>query len=99
MNLGQKSQFVTSSLGVKNSRPSLSVGVKQNHNPHVEFGALTRNNTSDGIIRNESNSNDIHYQPIKGIQLPSHKSNINLSRNNIEKAHKIKRSSENNHFT
>ena len=58
-----------------------------------------RNNTSDGIIRNESNSNDNSYQPIKGIQLSSNRSHVNSNRNSIEKAHEIKHSSENNHFT
>ncbi len=100
MNLtGRKSQAITLLLGVKNSKPSLSVGVKQSHNPHLDYDALVRHNTPSGIINNDSNSNDTHYQPIKGIQLPSHKSNVNTNRNSIEKAHKIKRSSENNHFT
>jgi len=99
MRLGVKSQVITSSLGVKNSRPTLSVGVKQSHNPHSDVGNLVKHHTSDGIIHNESNSNDTHREPIKGIQLPSHKSNVNLSRNSLEKAHKIKKSSENNHFT
>ena len=100
MNLtGQKSYGYKSSSGVKNSVLSSSLGIKQNHNPHLDVGALYRNYTPDGIINNDSNSNDTHYQPIKGIQLPSHKSTINLNRNSIEKAHKIKRSSENNHFT
>ena len=99
MKLGNKSQVVTSSLGVKNSKPSLSLGVKQSHNPQLDISNLIRNNTSDGIIRNESNSNDNSYQPIKGIQLSSNRSHVNSNRNSIEKAHKIKHSSENNHFT
>ena len=99
MKLGNKSQVVTSSLGVKNSKPSLSLGVKQSHNPQLDISNLLRNNTSDGIIRNESNSNDNSYQPIKGIQLSSNRSHVNSNRNSIEKAHKIKHSSENNHFT
>jgi len=99
MKLGNKSQVVTSSLGVKNSKPSLSLGVKQSHNPQLDISNLMRNNTSDGIIRNESNSNDNSYQPIKGIQLSSNRSHVNSNRNSIEKAHKIKHSSENNHFT
>ena len=98
MQLGVKSQVLTSSLGVKNSKPSLSLGVKQSHNPHLDFDTLVRNNTSDGIIHNESNSNDARYQPIKGIPLPSHRNNIQSNRNNLEKKHKL-RSSENNHFT
>jgi len=99
MKLGNKSQVVTSSLGVKNSKPSLSLGVKQSHNPQLDISNLMRNNTPDGIIRNESNSNDNSYQPIKGIQLSSNRSHVNSNRNSIEKAHKIKHSSENNHFT
>ena len=99
MKLGNKSQVVTSSLGVKNSKPSLSLGVKQSHNPQLDVSNLLRNNTSDGIIRNESNSNDNSYQPIKGIQLSNNRSHVNSNRNSIEKAHKIKHSSENNHFT
>jgi hypothetical protein len=99
MKLGQKSQVITSSLGVKNSKPSLSLGIKQSHNPHLDNIDSLRNYTSDGIINNESNSNDTHYQPIKGVPLSNHKNNINSNRNSIEKAHKMKRSSENNHFT
>ena len=99
MKLGNKSQVVTSPLGVKNSKPSLSLGVKQSHNPQLDISNLIRNNTSDGIIRNESNCNDNSYQPIKGIQLSSNRSHVNSNRNSIEKAHKIKHSSENNHFT
>ena len=99
MRLGNKSQVIMAALGVKNSRPYSSLGVKQSHNPRLDVDALIRNNTPNGIINNKSNSNDNNYQPIKGIQLSSHKSNVNLSRNNIEKAHKIKRSSDNNHFT
>ena len=73
MRLGNKSQVITSSIGVKNSKPSASLGVKQSHNPHLDVDALVRHNTSSGIINHDSNSNDTHYQPIKGIQLPSHK--------------------------
>jgi hypothetical protein len=99
MSLGRKTQAVTLSPGVKNSKPYSSLGVKQSHNPRLDIDALIRNNTPNGIINNESNGNDNNYQPIKGIQLANHKSSVNLSRNNIEKAHKIKRSSDNNHFT
>ncbi len=98
MNLGQKAQVITSSLGVKNSKPSLSLGVKQSHNPYLDYDAVVRHNTSDGIINNESNSNDTHYQPIKGISLPNYKNTINSNRNTTEKAHKIKRSSDKSHF-
>jgi hypothetical protein len=99
MRLGNKSQVIMAALGVKNSRPRYSLGVKQSNNPHLDVDALIRNNTQSGIINNESNSNDNNYQPIKGIQLPNYKNSISSNRNNIEKAHKIKKSSENNHFT
>ena len=99
MSLGQKSQVRISPLGGKNSIPKYSLGVKQSHNPYLNVENLIRNNTQGGIISNESNSNDNNYQPIKGIQLPNYKNSISSNRNNIEKAHKIKKSSENNHFT
>ena len=95
---GQKSYGFKLSQGYKNLVSSSNSGVKQNNNI-LDVGALIRNNTPNGIIYNESNSNDNNHQPIKGIQLSNHKSNVNSNRNNIEKAHKIKRSSENNHFT
>ena len=98
MNLGQKYQVITSSLGVKNSKASLSLGVKQNHNSNFDLGNVVKHNTSDGIINNESNSNDVHYQPIKGVSLSNHKNTINSNRNSIEKAHRIKKSSDNKHF-
>ena len=98
MRLGNKSQVIMSALGVKNSRPYSSLGVKQSHNPRLDVDALIRNNTPNGIINNESNSNDTHYQPIKGISLPNYKNTINSNRNTIEKAHKIKRSSDKSHF-
>ena len=79
----KKSHVVTSSLGLKISKPSLSLGIKQSHNPHLDSDTLTRNNTSEGIINNESKSNDSQYQPIKGVHLPNYKSNINSNRNNI----------------
>ncbi len=85
--------------GVKDSRSRYNLGVKQSNNPHLDVDTLIRNNTESGIITNESNSNDNNYQPIKGIQLPNYKNSISSNRNNIEKAHKIKKSSENNHFT
>ena len=99
MKLGMKSQVLTSSLGVKQSRPTSSLGVKQSHNPHLDYDTLVKNNTSDGIIHNESNSNNAHYQPIKGIPLPSHRNNIQSNRNSLEKKHRVHKSSENNHFT
>ena len=98
MKLGLKSQVLGSALGVKNSKPTSSLGVKQSHNPNAEIENLIRANTQDGSIHNESNSNDTHKQPIKGIQLPPHKNNIKSNRNSLEKKHKV-RSSENNHFT
>ena len=99
MRLGNKSPIIMTALGIKDSRPRYNLGVKQSNNPHLNVDALIRNNTQSGIITNESNSNDNNYQPIKGIQLPNYKNSISSNRNNIEKAHKIKKSSENNHFT
>ena len=99
MSLGNKSPIIMTALGIKDSRQRYNLGVKQSNNPHLNVDALIRNNTQSGIITNESNSNDNNYQPIKGIQLPNYKNSINSNRNNIEKAHKIKKSSENNHFT
>ena len=68
---------------------SLSLGVKQSHNPQLDISNLIRNNTSDGIIRNESNSNDNSYQPIKGIQLSSNRTHVNSNRNSIKKHIKL----------
>ena len=99
MKLGIKSQFLTSSLGVKQSKIASSLGVKQSHNPYSNVDNLTRANTSDGIIHNESNSNNTHYQPIRGIQLPAHRNNISSNRNNLEKSKRIHKPSENNHFS
>ena len=96
MNLGRKSSVITSSLGVKNSKPSLSLGVKQSHNPNMDMDNLMKQYTTDGIINNQSNSNYAHYEPIKGVNLPSHK--VNHSRNYLEKAHKIKSEKSRNHF-
>ena len=72
--------------------------MKQSHNPNQYVDILVRANTPNGNIHNNSNSNDAHYQPIKGIQLPAHRNNIQSNRNSLEKKHKV-RPSENNHFT
>ena len=58
MHLGQKSQRIISSLGVKSSTPYLSLGVKS-YSPQLDVDSLIKNHTPDGIIRNESNSNNI----------------------------------------
>ena len=96
MQLGRKYQNITSSLGVKNQKVSLGVGVKQNHNLHMDSDNSIKDNSANGII-NHSNSNVNSYQPIKGISLPSHKVET-TNRNYLEKAHKIKRSSDRNNF-
>ena len=96
MNLGRKSSVITSSLGVKNSKPSLSLGVKQSHNPNMDMDNLMKQYTSDGIINNQSNSNYAQYEPIKGVNLPSHK--VNHNKNYLEKAHKNKSEKGKNHF-
>ena len=57
MFLGQKSQRIISSLGVKSSTPYLSLGVKS-YSPQLDVDSLVKNHTPDGIIRNESNSNN-----------------------------------------
>ena len=97
MQLGRKSQVITKSLGVKNSKPTSNVGIKQSHNPHMDSDYLVKDNTANGII-NHSNSNNNSLQPIKGVQLPYHKVEIR-NRNYLEKAHKLKQSSDRNHFT
>ena len=96
MQLGRKSQNITSSLGVKNQRVTLGLGVKQSHNPHMESDIPHKNNSSNGIT-NQSNSTNNSHQPIKGVQLPYHKVEPN-NRNYLEKAHKIKRYSDRNKF-
>ena len=45
MRLGNKSQVIMAALGVKNSSPYSSLGVKQSHNPRLDVDALIRNNT------------------------------------------------------
>ena len=70
--LGRKTSVVLSSLGVKNSNLYSSLGVKQSHNPHIDVENLMRNQTSNGIINNTSNSNENNYQPIKGVNLRLH---------------------------
>ena len=96
MRIGQKNQMIKLSQGVKNSKLSQVLGVKQSHNPKLDADTITKHNSPDGIIYNESNSNQNNMQPIKGVALSNHKSNNNT--NSLEKKHKI-RSSENNHFT
>ena len=87
MHLGQKSQRIISSLGVKSSIPHLSLGVKS-YGPQLDVDSLIKNHTPDGIIRNESNSNNMHREPILGVKLQSHK--VNHNRNYLEKATKIR---------
>ena len=96
MHLGRKSSMIMSSLGVKNSRLFSSLGVKQSHNPQMDTDNLVKQYTSNGIINNQSNSNNNNYQPIKGINLPSHK--VNHNRNYLEKPHKIRNQKDRNHF-
>jgi len=96
MNLGRKYSVITSSLGVKNSKPSLSLGVKQSHNPHMDTDNVIKQYTLNGIINNQSNSNNTHYEPIKGINLPNHK--VNHIKNHLEKSNKIISEKSRNHF-
>ena len=95
MHLGQKSQRIISSLGVKSSIPHLSLGVKS-YSPQLDVDSLIKNHTPDGIIRNESNSNNMHREPILGVKLQSHK--VNHNRNYLEKATKIRHEKGRNHF-
>ena len=96
MQLGRKSQKITKSLGVKNQKVTLGLGIKQSHNTSMDSMNLHKESTANGIT-NHSNSTINNYQPIKGIQLPYHKVEIK-NRNYLEKAHKIKRSSDRNNF-
>jgi len=50
--------MIMSSLGVKNSRLFSSLGVKQSHNPQMDTDNLVKQYTSNGIINNQSNSNN-----------------------------------------
>ena len=97
MHLGRKSSMIMSSLGVKNSRLFSSLGVKQSHNPQMDTDNLVKQYTSNGIINNQSNSNNNNYQPIKGINIPNQKVNRNI--NNIEKPHKIRNEKNRNKFS
>ena len=99
MRIGQKNQMIKLSQGVKNSKLSQVLGVKQSHNPKLDADTITKHNSPDGIIYNESNSNQNNIQPIKGVSLPSHRNNIQSNRNSLEKQHRVHKSSENNHFT
>ena len=99
--LGRKTSVVLSSLGVKNSKLYSSLGVKQSHNPHIDVENLMRNQTSNGIINNTSNSNENNYQPIKGVNLPyrqvaHHQAAQN--KNYLEKAHRTQSKKGGNHF-
>ena len=76
MHLGQKSQRIISSLGVKSSIPHLSLGVKS-YGPQLDVDSLIKSHTPDGIIRNESNSNNMHHEPILCVKLQSHKVKYN----------------------
>ena len=96
MSLGRKTSVVLSSLGVKNSRLYHSLGVKQSHSPNIDVDSLIRNQTSNGIINNTSNSNENNKQPIKGVNLPYHQAAQN--KNFLEKAHKIRQEKDRNHF-
>ena len=96
MSLGRKTSVVLSSLGVKNSRLYHSLGVKQSHSPNIDVDSLIRNQTSNGIINNTSNSNENNYQPIKGVNLPYHQAAQN--KNYLEKAHKMQSKKGGNHF-
>ena len=87
MHLGQKSQRIISSLGVKSSIPHLSLGVKS-YGPQLDVDSLIKNHTPDGIIRNESNSNNMHREPILGVKLKSDK--VKYNNNNLEKASRIR---------
>ena len=99
MRIGQKNQMIKLSMGVKNSKLSQVLGGKQSHNPRLDADTITKHNSPDGIIYNESNSNQNNIQPIKGISLPSHRNNVQSNRNSLEKQHRVHKSSENNHFT
>lgn len=96
MSLGRKTSVVLSSLGVKNSRLYHSLGVKQSHSPNIDVDSLIRNQTSNGIINNTSNSNENNKQPIKGVNLPYH--HVAQNKNYLEKAHKIRNEKDRNHF-
>ena len=54
MQLGRKSQVITKSLGVKNSKPTSNVGIKQSYNPYMDSDYLVKDNTANGIT-NHSN--------------------------------------------
>ena len=87
MNLGQKSSLTSSILGVKNSVPSSSLGVK-NQSTNMSTVNLNNNQISDGVIRNDSNGNNMQREPMLGVKLPSSKGYQNKS--NLEKATKLR---------
>ena len=82
MNLGQK-QYNSNSLGVKTHGKN-SMGVKFNNGTSSGISSQVLAHTSDGIIRNYSNSSDAHKEPIKGVQVNTRK----LSNLQIEKPKK-----------
>ena len=94
--LGRKTSMILSSLGVKNFKLHSCLGVKQTLNPHIDVENLMRNQTSNGIINNTSNSNENNKQPIKGVNLPYHQAAQN--KNYLEKAHKMQSKKGGNHF-
>lgn len=94
MYVGVKKSISSSSLGVKNSKPSLSLGVKSN-GPQLDAD-LIKSYTSDGIIVNESNSNNTQREPILGVKLQTHK--VVHNKNYLEKASKIRHEKSRNHF-
>ena len=101
MSLGRKTSVVLSSLGVKNSRLYHSLGVKQSHSPNIDVDGLMRNQTSNGIINNTSNSNENNYQPIRGVNLPYHQvahHQAAQNKNYLEKAHKMQSKKSGIHF-
>ena len=87
MHLGQKSSFIKSALGVKKSIPHLSLGVKTQV-PNYIVASSNHSNSSDGIIRNDSNGNNTHREPMLGVKLPH--SNVSRNNNNLEKATRIR---------
>ena len=93
MFLGQKSQRIISPLGVKSSTPCLSLGVKS-YSPQLDIVSLIKSHTPYGTIRNESNSNNMHREPILGVKLKSDK--VKHNNNNLEKATRIRHPNKTN---
>lgn len=78
MNLGQK-QYNSNSLGVKTHGKN-SMGVKFNNGTSSGISSQVLAHTSDGIIRNYSNSSDAHKEPIKGVQVIRKLSNLQIEK-------------------